>query len=95
MKTYSQNKTAAASRSGKARGFTLIQLIGIVCIIGAMTSMIVASIRAVSGRAEAASDARMKALGPALEHTAAAASWAVTNHNAAARQADRALEMIK
>jgi hypothetical protein len=95
VKTYSQNKTSPAFRTAKTRAFTLIQLVGIICIIGAMTSMIVASIRAVSGRADAASDARMKALGPALEHTAAAASWAVTNHNAAARQADRALEMIK
>jgi Tfp pilus assembly protein PilE len=93
MKIYPKNETQRAKFTiGKARGFTLIQLLGMICIIGALTSMVVASIRAVAGRGDAASDAQMAR---ALENTNGSATWAVTNHNEMTRQADRALEMIK
>lgn len=79
--------TRAAFQGRKACAFTLIQLVAVICIIGAMTSMIVASIRAVTGRAHSTAEAHIL--------TNASATWAVTNHNENARQADRALEMIK
>jgi hypothetical protein len=92
VKIYTNtNETRAACRGGKARAFTLIQLVAIVCIIAAMTSIVLATIRSVTGKPHGASEAQMKA----LAETNGSARWAVTNHNANAVQADRALELLK
>lgn len=91
MKTHLNIQAGGTCAVKRAKAFTLIQLIGTICIIVGIVSIIMVSLKAVSDRADAASKSQQKMLAPALEQIAGA----VTNHNNMARQADQAMQAIK
>jgi type II secretory pathway pseudopilin PulG len=90
------NEMQRSSRNAAAGAFTLIQLIGTLALIAMLISIILISIKTVSDRAQDASNARRQGLAPALDAIRdATATGVVSNHNASARQADQALNLIK